>query len=100
MDLDAKFYKLKNEIENDKNVIKDTQHNSNFCLIKIFVSLNDDLIENSPILALEGAKIVVSNMGRLVEQMVDGTLEYFKMSRFWRYCLQFSGPWNLGKNRK
>ncbi|MBU1020758.1 MAG: Na/Pi cotransporter family protein [Firmicutes bacterium] len=39
-------------------------------------SLNDDLIQEAPILALEGAKMVVSNMGKLTKQMIDSTFEY------------------------
>ncbi len=39
-------------------------------------SLNDDLIIEAPVLALESAKIVITNMGKLTEQMVDGVITY------------------------
>lgn len=46
-------------------------------LIEVDVdSLQDDLIEDSPVLALESAKIVVQNMGKVVNQMIDETIHY------------------------
>jgi phosphate:Na+ symporter len=39
-------------------------------------TLNDDLIDEAPVLALESAKIVISNMGKLTEQMFDGVVTY------------------------
>jgi phosphate:Na+ symporter len=46
-------------------------------LIEINVdSLQDDLIFEAPILALAGAKIVVLNMGKITEQMLDSTVKY------------------------
>ena len=46
-------------------------------LIEVDVdSLQDDLIEESPILALESAKIVVLNMGRITKQMFESVVEY------------------------
>jgi phosphate:Na+ symporter len=39
-------------------------------------SLQDDLIEESPVLALESAKIVVYNMGQVAKQMLDTTIQY------------------------
>ncbi len=41
-----------------------------------FQALQEDLIEEAPVLALESAKIVVTNMGKLTEQMFDSTVEY------------------------
>ena len=46
-------------------------------LIEVDVdSLNDDLVTDAPILALEGAKIVVLNMGKLAQQMFDEAVNY------------------------
>lgn len=46
-------------------------------LIEVDVdSLQDDLIEESSILALESAKLVVLNMGRVTKQMFEGVIEY------------------------
>lgn len=46
-------------------------------LIEVDVdTLNDDLIEEAPILALESAKLVVVNMGKLTEQMVNEAINY------------------------
>ena len=46
-------------------------------LIKVDVdSLQDHLILESPILALESAKIVVANMGKVAQQMFQTTVEY------------------------
>ena len=46
-------------------------------LIEIDVdSLQEHLIEESPVLALEGAKIVVLNMGKITKQMFEGVMEY------------------------
>ncbi len=46
-------------------------------LIEINVdSLQDDLIFEAPILALAGAKVVVLNMGKIAEQMLDSTVKY------------------------
>ena len=39
-------------------------------------SLSDDLIAEAPVLALESAKIVVTNMGKLTEQMFGGVVTY------------------------
>lgn len=39
-------------------------------------SLEEDLIRESPILALEGAKKVVTNMGYLTKQMFEAAIEY------------------------
>lgn len=39
-------------------------------------ALNDDLIDEAPTLALESAKKVVLNMGRLTEQMFEYTVKY------------------------
>ena len=39
-------------------------------------ALQDDLIDEAPVLALEGAKKVVQNMGKVAEQMVDTTIKY------------------------
>ncbi len=39
-------------------------------------SLSDDLIEEAPILALESAKIVVQNMGRVTQQMLQTTIDF------------------------
>jgi len=39
-------------------------------------SLQDHLIEESPVLALEAAKIVVLNMGKLTQQMFDHVIDY------------------------
>ena len=41
-----------------------------------FQALQDDLIEDAPVLALESAKVVVTNMGKLTEQMFDATAEF------------------------
>lgn len=41
-----------------------------------FQALQEDLIQEAPVLALESAKIVVTNMGKLTEQMFDSTVEY------------------------
>ena len=38
--------------------------------------LQYDLIEESPILALESAKLVVLNMGKVTKQMFEGVIEY------------------------
>ena len=38
--------------------------------------LQDDLILSAPILALESAKLVVVNMGKIAEQMLDSTIKY------------------------
>jgi len=46
-------------------------------LIEVDVdSLQDDLISEAPILALESAKMVVLNMGKVTEQMFDGAVKY------------------------
>ncbi len=46
-------------------------------LIKVDVdSLHDDLINESPILALESAKMVVINMGKVTQQMFDSAVKY------------------------
>ena len=46
-------------------------------LIEVDVDhLQDDLVLNSPILALESAKIVVLNMGKVTEQMLDSAVKY------------------------
>lgn len=46
-------------------------------LIEVDVdTLQDDLITEAPVLALESAKIVVMNMGRVASQMLDSTVEY------------------------
>jgi len=46
-------------------------------LIEIdFQALQDDLIQDAPVLALESAKVVVTNMGKLTEQMFQSTVEY------------------------
>lgn len=46
-------------------------------IIKVDVdSLSEDLIKESPVLALESAKIVVTNMGKLTEQMFEGVVSY------------------------
>lgn len=46
-------------------------------LIEVDVdSLQEDLIEESSILALESAKLVVLNMGRVTKQMFEGVIEY------------------------
>ena len=46
-------------------------------IIKVDVdSLNDDLIVEAPVLALESAKIVIANMGKLTEQMFEGVVTY------------------------
>ena len=46
-------------------------------LVEIDVdALNDSLINGAPILALEAAKVVVVNMGRVVEQMFDTAVKY------------------------
>jgi phosphate:Na+ symporter len=39
-------------------------------------SLSDDLILEAPVLALEGAKMVITNMGKLTEQMFEGVVSY------------------------
>lgn len=39
-------------------------------------SLQESLIEEAPILALESAKIVVLNMGKITKQMFEGVIEY------------------------
>lgn len=39
-------------------------------------SLLDELIEESPILALASAKLVVFNMGKITKQMFEGVVEY------------------------
>lgn len=39
-------------------------------------SLSDDLIAEAPVLALESAKMVITNMGKLTQQMFDGTVSY------------------------
>lgn len=39
-------------------------------------SLSDDLIQGAPVLALESAKMVVANMGKLTQQMFDGVVTY------------------------
>lgn len=41
-----------------------------------FQALQDDLIQDAPVLALESAKVVVTNMGKLTEQMFDSTVGY------------------------
>jgi phosphate:Na+ symporter len=41
-----------------------------------FQALQDDLIKDAPVLALESAKKVVTNMGKLTEQMFDSTVEF------------------------
>ncbi len=46
-------------------------------LIEVDVdSLQEDLIEESPVLALESAKLVVLNMGKITKQMFEGVIEY------------------------
>jgi phosphate:Na+ symporter len=46
-------------------------------LIEVDVdALQDDLIQDSPVLALESAKVVVENMGRVAQQMLHGAIEY------------------------
>jgi phosphate:Na+ symporter len=46
-------------------------------LIEINVdALQENLISESPVLALEGAKLVVLNMGKVAEQMFDTAVEY------------------------
>ncbi len=46
-------------------------------LIEVDVDmLQDHLIEEAPILALESAKIVVLNMGKITKQMFEGVVEY------------------------
>ena len=45
-------------------------------LCKNFDHLQDDLILSAPILALESAKLVVVNMGKIAEQMLDSTIKY------------------------
>ena len=46
-------------------------------LIKVDVdSLDDKLVQDAPILALESAKIVVINMGKVAQQMFDGAVKY------------------------
>lgn len=52
-------------------------------LVEIDVdSLQDDLILESPVLALESAKVVVTNMGQVTRQMLDTTVKYsFKQDR-------------------
>ncbi|AIO18236.1 Na+/Pi-cotransporter [Candidatus Izimaplasma bacterium HR1] len=46
-------------------------------LIEVDVdSLDDKLIQEAPILALESAKMVVINMGKVAQQMFDGVLKY------------------------
>jgi len=46
-------------------------------VIKVDVdSLSDDLIHEAPVLALESAKLVVANMGKLTQQMFDGVVTY------------------------
>ena len=46
-------------------------------LIEVDVDmLQEDLIEESTILALESAKIVVLNMGKVTKQMFEGVIEY------------------------
>ncbi len=46
-------------------------------LIEVDVdSLQDDLIQEAPILALESAKMVVVNMGKVTQQMFDGAVKY------------------------
>ncbi len=39
-------------------------------------SLQDDLIKDSPILALESAKLVIQNMGEATKQMLNTTIKY------------------------
>ncbi len=39
-------------------------------------SLHENLIDESPVLALESAKIVVLNMGKVAEKMFDAAVEY------------------------
>ncbi len=39
-------------------------------------SLSDDLIAEAPVLALESAKIVITNMGKLTQQMFEGCVSY------------------------
>ena len=39
-------------------------------------SLSDDLISEAPVLALESAKIVITNMGKLTQQMFEGCVTY------------------------
>jgi phosphate:Na+ symporter len=39
-------------------------------------TLTDELIFEAPVLALESAKLVVYNMGKLTKQMFDGAVEY------------------------
>ena len=41
-----------------------------------FQALQEDLIKDAPVLALESAKKVVTNMGKLTEQMFESTVEY------------------------
>jgi len=41
-----------------------------------FQALQDDLITDAPVLALESAKVVVSNMGKLTEQMFASTTDF------------------------
>ena len=46
-------------------------------LIEVDVdTLQDDLIQEAPILALESAKLVVINMGKVTMQMFDGAVKY------------------------
>jgi len=46
-------------------------------LIEVDVDLlQEDLIEEAPILALESAKIVVLNMGKITKQMFEGVIEF------------------------
>ncbi|MCK5762008.1 MAG: Na/Pi cotransporter family protein, partial [Candidatus Izimaplasma sp.] len=46
-------------------------------LFKVDVnSLQDDLIEEAPTLALESAKVIVLNMGKVAQQMVETVIEY------------------------
>ena len=46
-------------------------------LIQVDVdSLQDDLIVEAPVLALESAKIVVMNMGNVAQQMINQTIKY------------------------
>ena len=39
-------------------------------------TLSDDLILEAPVLALESAKMVITNMGKLTEQMFEGVVSY------------------------
>ena len=39
-------------------------------------SLSDDLIAEAPVLALESAKMVITNMGKLTQQMFEGCVTY------------------------